>query len=85
MYIVLKDQVTTNESFHTVLRQIEYPNYEKDISWDEEMACFTSAIENSDNIENGSIEEAMKIMELIEKIYQSDPEWQAKYYQNYDK
>ena len=27
-----------------------------------------------------TIEEAMKIMELIEKIYQSDPEWQAKYY-----
>lgn len=54
--------------------------FEEDISWYEEMACFTSAIENSDNIENGSIEEAMKIMELIEKIYQSDPEWQAKYY-----
>ncbi len=54
--------------------------FEEDISWDQEMACFTSAVKNSDNIENGSVEEAMKIMELIEKIYQSDPEWQAKYY-----
>ena len=42
--------------------------------------CIANGDTVSDNIENGSIEEAMKIMELIEKIYQSDPEWQAKYY-----
>ena len=35
---------------------------------------------NSDNIENGSIDEALKIMELVETIYKADPEWRAKYY-----
>ena len=60
--------------------QIEERSYDEDISWDEEIKCFANVLLNSDKIENGSIDEALKIMELIEKIYKADPEWRAKYY-----
>ena len=60
--------------------QVEERSYDKDISWDEEIKCFANVLLNSDKIENGSIDEALKIMELIEKIYKADPEWRAKYY-----
>ena len=56
--------------------------YDEDISWDEEIRRFTSAIRNSDKIENGSIDQAIEIMNLIEKIYKADPTWKEKYYQN---
>ena len=58
----------------------ENRSYDEDISWDEEIKCFAGVLTNSDKIENGSIDEALKIMELIEKIYKADPEWKAKYY-----
>ena len=60
--------------------QVEERSYDEDISWDEEIKCFAGVLLNSDNIENGSIDEALKIMELIETIYKADPEWRAKYY-----
>ena len=60
--------------------QVEERSYDEDISWDEEIKCFANVLLNSDKIENGSIDEALKIMELIEKIYKADPEWRAKYY-----
>ena len=60
--------------------QVEERSYNEDISWDEEIKCFANVLLNSDKIENGSIDEALKIMELIEKIYKADPEWRAKYY-----
>ena len=60
--------------------QVEERSYDEDISWDEEIKCFAGVLLNSDNIENGSIDEALKIMELIETIYKADPEWKAKYY-----
>ena len=54
--------------------------YDEDISWDEEIRRFTSAVRNSDKIENGSIDQAIEIMDLIEKIYKDDPIWKEKYY-----
>tara|TARA_B100000900_G_C20568218_1_gene712028 strand:- start:493 stop:1518 length:1026 start_codon:yes stop_codon:yes gene_type:complete len=57
-------------------------SFDKDISWDLEVRSFTDAIRNSDNIVNGSIDQAIEIMDLIEKIYKSDPNWKQKYYQN---
>ena len=67
------------EKLNTKL-QVEERSYDEDISWDEEIKCFAGVLLNSDNIENGSIDEALKIMELIETIYKADPEWKAKYY-----
>jgi len=60
----------------------EVLSFDKDVSWDLEVRSFTDAIRNSDNIVNGSIDQAIEIMDLIEKIYKSDPNWKQKYYQN---
>lgn len=60
--------------------ETEERSYDEDISWDEEIKCFANVLLNSDKIENGSISEALKIMDLIERIYKADPEWKAKYY-----
>ena len=58
----------------------ELINFDEDISWDEEINTFTSAVRNSDKIENGSIDQAIEIMKLIEQIYKADPIWKNKYY-----
>ena len=58
----------------------EIINFDEDISWDMEIKRFTDAVRNSDKIENGSIDQAIEIMDLIEKIYKADPAWKKKYY-----
>ena len=58
----------------------EIINFDKDISWDMEIKRFTDAVRNSDKIEIGSIDQAIEIMDLIEKIYKADPAWKKKYY-----
>ena len=58
----------------------EIINFDEDISWDMEIKRFTDAVRNSDKIENGSIDQAIEIMDLIEKIYTADPAWKKKYY-----
>mgnify|MGYP001304691610 FL=1 len=58
----------------------EIINFDEDISWDMEIKRFTDAVRNSDKIENGSIDQAIEIMDLIEKIYKADPKWKRKYY-----
>ena len=58
----------------------EIINFDEDISWDMEIKRFTDAVRNSDKIKNGSIDQAIEIMDLIEKIYKADPAWKKKYY-----
>ena len=58
----------------------EIINFDEDISWDMEIKRFTDAVRNSDKIKNGSIDQAIEIMDLIEKIYKADPIWKRKYY-----
>ena len=60
----------------------EVLSFDEDASWDLEVLSFTEAIRNSANITSGSIDQAIEIMNLIEKIYKSDPKWKEKYYQN---
>ena len=60
----------------------EVLSFDEDVSWDLEVLSFTDAIRNSANIVSGSIDQAIEIMNLIEKIYKSDPKWKEKYYQN---
>lgn len=57
-------------------------SFDEDLSWDLEVLCFTDAIRNSANIVNGSIDQAIEIMDLIERIYKSDKDWKQKYYQH---
>ena len=58
----------------------EVIHFDEDISWDMEIKCFTDAVRNSDKKKNGSIDQAIEIMDLIEKIYKADPIWKRKYY-----
>ena len=58
----------------------EVIHFDEDISWDMEIKRFTDAVRNSDKIKNGSIDQAIEIMDLIEKIYKADPVWKRKYY-----
>tara|TARA_B100001057_G_scaffold134406_1_gene133870 strand:- start:27 stop:1052 length:1026 start_codon:yes stop_codon:yes gene_type:complete len=62
--------------------QEEVLHFEEDVSWDLEVLTFADAIRNSANIVNGSIDHAIEIMGLIEKIYKSDLNWKEKFYQN---
>ena len=57
-------------------------SFDEDLSWDLEVLCFADAIRNSANIVNGSIDQAIEIMDLIERIYKSDKDWKQKYYQH---
>tara|TARA_B100000787_G_C16197697_1_gene302112 strand:- start:306 stop:1328 length:1023 start_codon:yes stop_codon:yes gene_type:complete len=54
--------------------------YNKDVSWDNEIKYFADSLENNKSIERGSIDDAVETMELIETIYKADPIWKDKYY-----
>ena len=54
--------------------------YNEDVSWDNEIKYFAESLKKKSPIKRGSIDDAMKTMKLIEKIYKADPIWQEKYY-----
>ncbi|MDA0900331.1 MAG: Gfo/Idh/MocA family oxidoreductase [Proteobacteria bacterium] len=56
--------------------------FNEDISWAEEVHEFFEAIEKNKSISQGTIDEAMNTMSLIEKIYKADKRWAKKYYNN---
>lgn len=49
--------------------------FKNDLSWDKEINYFLHAITNDKPIKTSNIDDAMKIMQLIEKIYESDSKW----------
>ena len=49
--------------------------FKNDLSWDKEINYFFHAITNDKPIKTSNINDAMKIMQLIEKIYASDSKW----------
>ncbi len=53
--------------------------YNEDNSWEEEIQYFADCILKNKKIEQGSSLEAFKTMELVYRIYCSDPEWKSKY------
>jgi predicted dehydrogenase len=53
--------------------------YNKDPSWDEEIAVFARAVRNGLSIESGSVEDAFQTMKLVYKIYYADPAWRDAY------
>ena len=53
--------------------------YNTDHSWSDEINQFVNTIEHDLPIASGSSEEALKTMELVYKIYQSDTDWSEKY------
>jgi predicted dehydrogenase len=55
-------------------------NYNKDVSWDNEIKYFANSLADNTSIERGSIDDALETMKLIEAIYKADPVWKEKYY-----
>lgn len=49
--------------------------YNRDPSWEHEIAEFAGAVSSGGAITNGSSLEALKTMELVYAIYDADPEW----------
>jgi len=57
----------------------EYSFSQKDLSWKREIDEFADCIKNNKKITNGNLEDSMKVMKLIEKIYSQDKEWYNDY------
>jgi predicted dehydrogenase len=53
--------------------------YNHDPSWADEIDTFARAVAEGRAIENGTSEDALRTMELVYRIYRSDPEWAGKW------
>jgi predicted dehydrogenase len=53
--------------------------YNKDPSWDHEIAAFGAAVLNDTPVVSGCSEDALRTMQLVFKIYHADPAWRAAY------
>ncbi|MBS0418972.1 MAG: Gfo/Idh/MocA family oxidoreductase [Proteobacteria bacterium] len=53
--------------------------YNRDPSWDEEIAAFFRAIRADMAVESGTSLDALRTMQLVFKIYYADPIWRATY------
>ena len=53
--------------------------YNRDPSWDEEVAGFADAILNGRPVQSGSSQDALRTMQLVYKIYFADPDWRTNY------
>ena len=59
--------------------QEETTRYNTDPSWELEVAEFAEAINKNVPISNGSVEDALKTMELVYRIYCADATWRDKW------
>jgi len=53
--------------------------YNKDTSWCAEIDEFIDCIINNKQVVNGTSDDALQTMKLVQKIYYSDPSWRKKY------
>lgn len=53
--------------------------YNQDPSWDEEIAAFTECVLTDCPVQSGTSEDALRTMQLVFKIYYSDPAWRELY------
>ncbi len=53
-------------------------SYLEDFSWKREVDEFAELITNDKPVKNGNGQDALRIMELVFKIYNADPAWKAK-------
>jgi hypothetical protein len=52
----------------------------EDTSWSEETNLFIDCVRKRIKIESGNFEEARKTLELVYQIYNSDKDWNKKYF-----
>lgn len=50
-------------------------SFKKDLSWQREIEEFIDALKKNKKIKTGNIEDAKKVMNLVDKIYKSDKSW----------
>jgi predicted dehydrogenase len=53
--------------------------YNRDLSWDQEIDVFADTILNDRPVQSGSSNDALRTMQLVFKIYYSDPRWRETY------
>jgi predicted dehydrogenase len=53
--------------------------YNRDPSWDEEIAAFGEAIQRDTPVTSGTSEDALRTMQLVFRIYFADPQWRKTY------
>ena len=53
--------------------------YNRDASWDEEIAAFSDCIRHDRVVTNGTAEDALRTMQLVFKIYCADRAWREAY------
>lgn len=53
--------------------------YNRDPSWDDEIAAFADSIINNKPVQSGTSEDALRTMQLVFKIYYADPVWRENY------
>jgi predicted dehydrogenase len=53
--------------------------YNRDPSWDEEIAVFADCVINDKPVQNGNSDDALRTMQLVFKIYYADAAWRSTY------
>lgn len=53
--------------------------YNKDPSWDREIAVFAECIVGGRVVEDGNSTDALRTMQLVYRIYYADPDWRERY------
>jgi len=53
--------------------------YNRDPSWDEEIAAFCEAVLGDKPVQSGTSDDALRTMQLVYRIYFSDPQWRQRY------
>lgn len=53
--------------------------YNRDPSWEEEVATFARAVVDNLAVESGTSEDALRTMQLVFRIYYADPRWRAEF------
>ena len=52
-------------------------SFKKDLSWDRETNEFIDSLKRNKKIKTGNIEDAKRVMNLVDKIYKSDKSWNS--------
>ena len=55
-------------------------NFKKDLSWKREIDEFVDCIKNNKKIYNGTINDAISVMKMIDTIYKSDSKWKKNFF-----
>ena len=55
-------------------------NFKRDLSWKREIDEFIDCVKKDKKVYNGTINDAISVMEMIDSIYKSDSKWKKKFF-----